>query len=140
MESFAEAIRYTGMWARSPFASRRGSARLFAFERSPKAEEVRVREGTSAKEIELLARLRAGDEMAFASLVDDLHGPLLALARTFTSSRSLAEDIVQETWVAVIRGLLLDVRSTGELERAWRAFELFAQMGGDAGLLVGKPR
>jgi RNA polymerase sigma-70 factor (ECF subfamily) len=64
-----------------------------------------VREGTSAKEIELLARLRAGDEMAFASLVDDLHGPLLALARTFTSSRSLAEDIVQETWVAVIRGL-----------------------------------
>ena len=64
-----------------------------------------MREGTSAKEIELLARLRAGDEMAFASLVDDLHGPLLALARTFTSSRSLAEDIVQETWVAVIRGL-----------------------------------
>lgn len=38
--------------------------------------------------------------------------------------------------LAVIRGLLLDVRSTGELERAWRAFELFAQMGSDAGLIV----
>jgi len=54
---------------------------------------------------ELLARLRAGDETAFAALVDDLHGPLLALARTFTSSRPLAEDIVQETWLAVIKGL-----------------------------------
>jgi AcrR family transcriptional regulator len=42
--------------------------------------------------------------------------------------------------LAVIRGLLLDVRSTGELERAWRAFELFAEMGSDAGLLVGVRR
>src|SRR5262245_19573588 len=43
--------------------------------------------------------------MAFAALVDDLHGPLLALARTFTASAPLAEDIVQETWMGVIRGL-----------------------------------
>jgi RNA polymerase sigma-70 factor, ECF subfamily len=56
-------------------------------------------------EEQLLARLRAGDEMAFASLVDGLHGPLLALARTFTASETLAEDIVQETWMGVIRGL-----------------------------------
>ncbi len=54
---------------------------------------------------DMLARLRAGDETAFASLVDDLHAPLLALARTFTTSRALAEDIVQETWIGVIRGL-----------------------------------
>lgn len=53
----------------------------------------------------LLARLRSGDETAFAALVDDLHARLLALAATFTSSRTLAEDIVQETWLAVIRGL-----------------------------------
>jgi RNA polymerase sigma-70 factor, ECF subfamily len=53
----------------------------------------------------LLARLRSGDESAFAALVDDLHGRLLAFARTFTSSPYLAEDIVQETWLAVIRGL-----------------------------------
>jgi len=37
--------------------------------------------------------------------VDELHAPLLSLARTFTSSPSLAEDIVQETWLGVIRGL-----------------------------------
>jgi RNA polymerase sigma-70 factor, ECF subfamily len=53
----------------------------------------------------LLAKLRCGDELAFAALVDDLHGGLLAFAGTFTSSPALAEDIVQETWLAVIRGL-----------------------------------
>jgi RNA polymerase sigma-70 factor (ECF subfamily) len=54
---------------------------------------------------QLIARLRAGDETAFAALVDDLHGGLLAFARTFTSSATLAEDIVQETWLGVIRGI-----------------------------------
>lgn len=50
-------------------------------------------------------RLQAGDHEAFRALVDDLHGPMVALARTFTRSHTLAEDIVQETWLAVIRGL-----------------------------------
>ena len=53
----------------------------------------------------LLARLRSGDEAAFGDLVDGLHGRLVALASTFTSSPALAEDIVQETWLGVIRGL-----------------------------------
>jgi RNA polymerase sigma-70 factor (ECF subfamily) len=53
----------------------------------------------------LVARLRSGDEAAFAALVDDLHGRLLRLAASFTPSVVLAEDIVQETWLAVIRGL-----------------------------------
>jgi len=53
----------------------------------------------------LLRALRAGDEAAFATLLDGLHGRLLGLARTFTSSPALAEDIVQETWLGVIRGL-----------------------------------
>ena len=56
-------------------------------------------------EADLLARLRSGDESAFAAVVDGLHGALLGFARTFTSSPALAEDIVQETWLAVIRGL-----------------------------------
>jgi RNA polymerase sigma-70 factor (ECF subfamily) len=54
---------------------------------------------------ELLARLRSGDERAFAALVDGLHGRLVSLAASFTSSPALAEDIVQETWLGVIRGL-----------------------------------
>jgi RNA polymerase sigma-70 factor, ECF subfamily len=53
----------------------------------------------------VLARLVRGDESAFADLVDRLHGRLFSFARTFTSSPALAEDIVQETWLAVIRGL-----------------------------------
>jgi len=53
----------------------------------------------------LVARLRSGDQAAFGDLVDGLHGRLLAFAGTFTSSPALAEDIVQETWLAVIRGL-----------------------------------
>ncbi len=53
----------------------------------------------------LVRRLRSGDETAFAELVDSMHGRLLAFARTFTSSPALAEDIVQETWLGVIRGL-----------------------------------
>jgi len=64
-----------------------------------------VRTNPWGTEEALLARLRSGDETAFAALVDDLHARLLAFATTFTSSRPLAEDIVQETWLAVIRGL-----------------------------------
>jgi RNA polymerase sigma-70 factor (ECF subfamily) len=67
--------------------------------------ETHVRAKTWGAEAELIARLRAGDEAVFASLVDDLHGRLVALATTFTTSPPLAEDIVQETWLAVIRGL-----------------------------------
>ena len=53
----------------------------------------------------LLARLRSGDEAAFSDLFDELNVRLQGLARTFTSSPPLAEDIVQETWLAVISGL-----------------------------------
>ena len=56
-------------------------------------------------EAPFLARLKAGDDAAFAGLVADLGPGLFDFARTFTSSPALAEDIVQETWLAVIRGL-----------------------------------
>jgi len=53
----------------------------------------------------LVARLRAGDEDAFAALVD-LHGPaLLRVAMAFVPSRAVAEEVVQETWIAVMRGI-----------------------------------
>src|SRR5215207_4737006 len=53
----------------------------------------------------LVARLRAGDEDAFAALVD-LHGPaLLRAAMAFVPSRAVAEEVVQETWIAVMRGI-----------------------------------
>ncbi len=59
----------------------------------------------SAEEVELLARLRAGDERAFEALVDRHYGTMLAVARTYVSSRAVAEEVVQEAWLGVLKGL-----------------------------------
>jgi RNA polymerase sigma-70 factor (ECF subfamily) len=59
----------------------------------------------STHEAETLERLRAGDERAFESLVDDLHGSMLAVAQTYVRSRAVAEEVVQETWLGVLKGL-----------------------------------
>lgn len=56
-------------------------------------------------ENDLITRLRAGDEAAFREIVSAYHGSLVRLAMTFLSQRSIAEEVVQETWLAVIRGL-----------------------------------
>lgn len=54
---------------------------------------------------ELVARLRAGNEAAFRQLLDELHGPLARLARSFCRNESVVEEAIQETWLAVIKGL-----------------------------------
>jgi RNA polymerase sigma-70 factor (ECF subfamily) len=54
---------------------------------------------------ELIAALRAGDEAAFSHLVGEWSRPMLTLARSFVSTEASAEEVVQETWLAVIRGL-----------------------------------
>ena len=53
----------------------------------------------------LLARLRAGDEPAFEALVARHDGALRRVARTFVRTDSAADDVVQETWLGVVRGL-----------------------------------
>ena len=54
---------------------------------------------------ELVAALRAGDERAFAALIDE-HGPaMLRVARMYVSSRAVAEEVVQEAWLGVISGI-----------------------------------
>lgn len=53
----------------------------------------------------LVRRLRAGDEAAFAELVDRYHGRLRRLARTFVRTDAVADEVVQETWLAVIDGI-----------------------------------
>ncbi len=50
----------------------------------------------------LLARLRAGDAAAFDALVRRHHGRLVRLARMFVSTEASAEEVVQDTWVAVL--------------------------------------
>ena len=54
---------------------------------------------------ELLARLRDGDEAAFVALVGRYQGSLLRVARTFVPSDAVAEEVVQDTWMGVVRGI-----------------------------------
>jgi RNA polymerase sigma-70 factor (ECF subfamily) len=55
---------------------------------------------------EVLARLlRAGDEAAFRLVLDSWSGGMLRTARTYVSTSDSAEEVVQETWLAVIRGI-----------------------------------
>jgi RNA polymerase sigma-70 factor, ECF subfamily len=53
----------------------------------------------------LVAGLRAGDEAAFAWLLDRYSASLTRLARSYVASRAAADEAVQETWIAVITGI-----------------------------------
>ena len=53
----------------------------------------------------LLRRLRDGEEQAFTLLVERYNPALLRLALSFVASRAVAEEVVQDTWLAVLRGL-----------------------------------
>jgi RNA polymerase sigma-70 factor, ECF subfamily len=53
----------------------------------------------------LLAGLRAGDEAAFVELVRRYSPALLRLAQAYVPSRAVAEEVVQETWLGVVRGI-----------------------------------
>jgi RNA polymerase sigma-70 factor (ECF subfamily) len=54
---------------------------------------------------ELVARLRAGEEAAFAALVTRYQSRLLRLAASVVSNPAVAEEVVQDTWLAVVRGV-----------------------------------
>jgi RNA polymerase sigma-70 factor (ECF subfamily) len=53
----------------------------------------------------LLQRLLAGDEAAFMHLVDRYGMQMLRVAQMYVSTRAAAEEVVQETWLAVLSGL-----------------------------------
>ena len=54
---------------------------------------------------DLVLKLRAGDEEAFRLLVARHHASLLRLAQTMVPSRAVAEEVVQDTWLGVVRGI-----------------------------------
>jgi RNA polymerase sigma-70 factor (ECF subfamily) len=54
---------------------------------------------------DLLSALRAGDERAFGVLVDELSPGMLRMARQYVRTDAAAQDVVQEAWLAVIKGL-----------------------------------
>jgi RNA polymerase sigma-70 factor, ECF subfamily len=58
-----------------------------------------------ANERALVAALRAGDEAAFAALVDRYSPSMIRVAQGYVRTRAVAEEVVQEAWVGVLRGL-----------------------------------
>jgi len=53
----------------------------------------------------LIDRLRRGDEQAFAALIATYHMGMIRVAQAFVPERGLAEEVVQETWLGLLRGL-----------------------------------
>lgn len=75
-----EAVEAPASWLPSLAADRRGS------------------------EADLVAAIRAGDGVAFSVVVEALHASLVRMARVYVSA-ALAEEVVQHTWVAVVRSI-----------------------------------
>src|SRR5229473_3017595 len=60
---------------------------------------------TRSPEADLIERLRSGDEATFVCLVNTYSASLKRLAMAFVSSDAVAEEVVQETWLAVLTGI-----------------------------------
>jgi RNA polymerase sigma-70 factor, ECF subfamily len=56
-------------------------------------------------ESRLIAGLRDGDETVFAQLVDQHTPSMLRVARGYVPSHEIAEEVVQETWIALLKGI-----------------------------------
>jgi RNA polymerase sigma-70 factor (ECF subfamily) len=65
--------------------------------------------GEAARDVtddhELVRLLRAGDEEAFETLVQRHHAAMVRLARSYVRSRAVAEEVAQEAWLGLLRGL-----------------------------------
>ena len=87
----AEAIAYTESIGHYPSISRKSPA-----VKSP---------GLTKAEDTVIARLKRGDERAFDELVNQHHSALIRMAMGYVADREVAEEVVQDTWMAVIGSL-----------------------------------
>ncbi len=71
---------------------------------SPKPQAVKPSSLTKVDD-HLLVRLREGDEGAFVELVNQHHSMLIRMAMGYVADREVAEEVVQDTWMAVIESL-----------------------------------
>jgi RNA polymerase sigma-70 factor (ECF subfamily) len=62
-------------------------------------------DGTGCSDERMIAALRSGDETAFRALVKRHGATMRRVAYSFVSDEAVADEVVQETWLAVIRGL-----------------------------------
>ncbi len=56
-------------------------------------------------ERELVQGLRRGDESAFVALVERYGPRMLSLAQRHVRSRAVAQEVVQDTWLSVLKGI-----------------------------------
>lgn len=59
----------------------------------------------SPQDARLLEGLRAGDEAAFVALMREYGAGMLRVAMMYVSSRAVAEEVVQEAWLGVLKGI-----------------------------------
>ena len=64
-----------------------------------------MKDPVGPEEPALLDALRRGDEDAFARLVNEHHASLRRVARLYVANAATADEVVQETWLGVIRGI-----------------------------------
>lgn len=67
--------------------------------------EIAADEAVASDDERLLHALRGRDEAAFVALVERYQGQLTRLAMAYVSSRAIAEEVVQETWIGVLQGI-----------------------------------
>jgi RNA polymerase sigma-70 factor, ECF subfamily len=59
----------------------------------------------SPEDAQLVDGLRAGDEAAFRALMLEHGGGMLRVAQMYVSSRAVAEEVVQEAWLGILKGI-----------------------------------
>src|SRR5579883_2014065 len=97
-------VRFTGgRRFRNAAIARRPRVRAVRCPRVPSSPAPAPRPAASP-DLALARRILDGDEPAFRRLVDELHATLVRLARGFVPSAAVAEEVAQETWVAVLEG------------------------------------
>jgi RNA polymerase sigma-70 factor (ECF subfamily) len=96
----------------------------------------------------LIHALRQGDESSFTTLIETYHASLIRIALLFVRDREVAEEVAQETWIGVLRGidrfegrssirtwlfsiLTNQARRRGERERRVISFAALAQPAGE---------
>ena len=88
----ADVTTYTESMGHSPAISRRSQTAI-------------VVQASRRARTALIARLRRGDEGAFDELVNQHHSALIRMAMGYVADREVAEEVVQDTWMAVIESL-----------------------------------
>lgn len=74
-------------------------------DQSARTSEGPVHRDRQPEDLALLDALRQGSEPAFLELVARYQSAMLRLANTLVRNRAIAEEVVQETWLAVLKGI-----------------------------------